>query len=85
MQVYTLSNLDKFYISPYARMQLLPEGLGIFHNLSDEEIIIHTDKRTVGILWRMLEKGAERQEYEKLFAGIDNRLFIRLLGRGMIE
>lgn len=85
MRVYTLSDLDKFYISPYARMQILPEGIGIFYNPSDEMLVIHTDKRSVGILWRMLEKGAGRQEYEALFSRIDNRLFIELLRRGMIE
>lgn len=88
MRIYDENSCELFYLSVYARMRLVPEGMVISHTLTLEEIVLRASRKNIAQLWKLLEKGAPQQQLSDALAALDNgseNLFAVLIGKGMIE
>ena len=88
MRIYNSDNCELFYISVYARMRLVPDGMVICHTLTLEEVFLHGERRQISCLWEMLEKGASRKALTDALSALGNgshTLFAVLIAKGMIE
>ncbi|MCF0112999.1 MAG: hypothetical protein HUJ60_03385 [Bacilli bacterium] len=88
MRIYDEHNCELFFLSTYARLRLIPEGVIISHMLTSEEIVLRSSRKDIARLWKLLECGATAQKLNDALGAITNggeNLFAVLVGKGMIE
>lgn len=88
MRIYDEQNCELFYLSVYARMRLVSEGMIISHILTLEEIILRASRKDIALLWKLLENGTTMQQLNDVLTALENgsdSLFAVLVGKGMIE
>jgi len=80
--------LECYYLSPYARIRLLPEGMMIFHTNLETVQVIRGEKKQIRAIWQVLEQGVKEDVLKQMLTEMadENRdVFQLLLLKGLIE
>ena len=86
MKVYRLSDMDLFFKSPYSILKLTNRGIYIYHTLNDNSLEIVCSKKDAASLWKLLENGGSRENYEEILSHNNNEIiFLQILRLGLME